>query len=183
MTATKTAPPTTFPTLTPEEFKNRLGLDPELALIDVRSPAEYRGCHLAIATNAPLDTLDPDAIKDGLDLAEGKPLYVVCQAGGRSRKACQLLHAAGISVVNVDGGTPACEKAGVGVTRGKQAMSLERQVRIAAGSLVAVGTLLGVTVNPWLLVIPGFVGCGLVFAGVTDFCGMGMLIAKMPWSR
>jgi hypothetical protein len=62
-------------------------------------------------------------------------------------------------------------------------ISLERQVRIAAGTLVATGTLLGAFVSPWWLILPGFVGGGLIFAGVTDFCGMAMLLARMPWNK
>lgn len=62
-------------------------------------------------------------------------------------------------------------------------MSLERQVRIAAGLLVVLGTALGYFVHPYLLGLPAFVGAGLVFAGITDTCGMGMLLAKMPWNQ
>ncbi|MFT5465746.1 MAG: hypothetical protein ACI8UO_000841 [Verrucomicrobiales bacterium] len=61
-------------------------------------------------------------------------------------------------------------------------MSLERQVRVAAGLMVFIGTLLAL-LNPWFLIIPGFVGAGLAFAGITDSCAMGMLIAKAPWNR
>jgi hypothetical protein len=67
-------------------------------------------------------------------------------------------------------------------------MSLERQVRIAAGALVATGAALA-AFGPdpmWRQIgvgLAGFIGCGLVFAGVTDTCGMAMLIAKMPWNQ
>jgi rhodanese-related sulfurtransferase len=98
--------------------------------------------------------------------------------------ACERLAAAGVaSVVNVEGGTLAWEKAGLPVVRGKKAMSLERQVRIAAGSLVLIGTVLGAFVHPYALGLAGFVGAGLVFAGITDTCGMGMLLARMPWNQ
>ena len=85
--------------------------------------------------------------------------------------------------VNVEGGTLAWEQAGLPVVRGKKAMSLERQVRIAAGSLVVLGTALGAFVHPGFLGLSAFVGAGLVFAGVTDTCGMGMVLARMPWNR
>lgn len=62
-------------------------------------------------------------------------------------------------------------------------MSLERQVRIAAGSLVFIGVALGWFVHRGFFAVPAFVGAGLVFAGLTDFCGMGLLLAKMPWNR
>ena len=85
--------------------------------------------------------------------------------------------------MNVEGGTQAWEQAGLPVVRGKKTISLERQVRIAAGALVFLGTILGAAVSPYLLIIPGFVGAGLVFAGITDTCGMGMMLAKMPWNQ
>ena len=77
----------------------------------------------------------------------------------------------------------ACIAAGLPIVRGKAAMSLERQVRIAAGSLVLIGILLSLFVHPYLLGLSAFVGAGLVFAGITDTCGMGMLLARMPWNR
>ncbi len=92
--------------------------------------------------------------------------------------------AAGLSdVINIEGGTSAWEQAGLPVVRGKKAMSLERQVRIAAGSLILVGVILSFVVHPYLIGISAFVGAGLVFAGITDTCGMGMMLAKMPWNQ
>ena len=81
------------------------------------------------------------------------------------------------------GGTLAWDKAGLPVQRGQKAMSLERQVRIAAGSLVFTGAALGFFVHPYFIGLSAFVGAGLVFAGITDTCGMGMMIAKMPWNQ
>ena len=86
-------------------------------------------------------------------------------------------------MVNVEGGTSAWDEAGLPVERGKEAVSLERQVRIAAGFLVFVGTTLGVVHHEYWLGIPAFVGAGLMFAGITDTCGMGMMLAKMPWNQ
>jgi len=85
--------------------------------------------------------------------------------------------------VNVEGGTLAWDQAGLPVTRGKKMMSLERQVRIAAGSLVLIGVVLAWMVHPYLIRLSAFVGAGLVFAGITDTCGMGMLLARMPWNQ
>ena len=80
-------------------------------------------------------------------------------------------------------GIPAWEQTGGSVVRGKKAISLERQVRIAAGSLVLLGAVLALTVNLWFVVLSAFIGAGLLFAGVTDTCGMGMLLARMPWNQ
>ncbi len=184
MTAIDTASEkATVRSITPEELKGLLALGHAIELIDVRTPVEYRGAHVTAASNKPLDKLDAEAIKAARADCADQPLYVVCQSGARSHKACEQLLASGVVAVSVEGGTPACEKAGVPITRGKAVISLERQVRIGAGSLVALGVLLGALVNPWYLVVPGFVGCGLIFAGVTDWCGMGLMLAKMPWNR
>ena len=98
--------------------------------------------------------------------------------------ACQKLEAAGYeSVVNLEGGTSAWQAAGLQVVEGKKAMSLERQVRIAAGSLIVIGAAIGYFVHPGGYGLSAFVGAGLVFAGLTDTCAMGMMIAKMPWNQ
>ena len=95
-----------------------------------------------------------------------------------------MLQQAGLqNVINVEGGTQACTRTALPLVRGKKAMSLERQVRIAAGSLVVVGVTLGWFVHPVFFGLSAFVGSGLVFAGITDTCGMGMLLARMPWNR
>ena len=151
-------------------------------LIDVRTPVEFREVHVEFARNVPLDRLDPAGLLR--DRRPGEPLYVICQSGGRGRQACERLLAAGCAdVANVDGGTRACVEAGLPVVRGKKAVSLERQVRIAAGLLVLVGAALGWLIHPAFVGLSAFVGAGLVFAGVTDTCGMGMILARMPWNR
>jgi hypothetical protein len=85
-------------------------------------------------------------------------------------------------VINIEGGTLSCEQTELPLVRGKKTISLERQVRIAAGSLVLLGLVLSLT-HPWFIGLSGFVGAGLIFAGITDTCGMGMLLARMPWNR
>lgn len=156
----------------------------EVDLIDVRTPVEFREVHAEYARSLPLDSLDPRAIAADRGRHPDRPLYLICQRGNRSSKAVQKLVDAGIeNVVNVDGGTSAWVAAGLPVVRGKNAISLERQVRIAAGSLVLLGALLGYFVHPYFIGLSAFVGAGLVFAGITDTCGMGMMLAKMPWNR
>jgi rhodanese-related sulfurtransferase len=116
--------------------------------------------------------------------SQDETLYVVCRTGSRGEKACEKFRQAGFTnVVNVDGGTLACEQAGLPVVRGKKAMSLERQVRIAAGSLVLIGAVLSWFLHPAFIGLSAFVGAGLIFAGITDTCGMGMMLARMPWNR
>ena len=173
-------------TISPQQLAKLLGSDKSIRLIDVRTPAEFGEVHVERARNLPLDRLDPAAVT-----AEGGdgPIYFICKSGGRSGKACERLMAAGVTdVISIDGGTAACEAAGLPVVRGRKAMSLERQVRIAAGALVFGGVLLAAFVDNDMLEkvglgIAGFVGAGLVFAGVTDTCGMAMLISRLPWNQ
>jgi rhodanese-related sulfurtransferase len=156
----------------------------ELDLIDVRTPAEYREVHLDFARNIPLDQLDPTAVMQARNGSHNEPLYLVCRSGSRGEKACEKFRHAGFTnVINVDGGILACEQAGMSLVRGKKTISLERQVRITAGLLVLLGTMLGWLIHPAFIGLSAFVGAGLVFAGITDTCGMGMLLARMPWNR
>lgn len=116
--------------------------------------------------------------------AEGREVLVLCQTGKRATVAANLLAQQLPNPIHVvEGGTAAWVAAGLPHNKGASVMSLERQVRIAAGSLVLVGVILSVTVAPGFIWLSGFIGAGLIFAGVTDTCGMGLMLAKAPWNR
>jgi rhodanese-related sulfurtransferase len=175
-------------TVSPRQLQDLCTRGEPINLIDVRTPAEFGEVHVDFARNVPLDRLDPKQIQSDHAQHTG-PIYFVCRSGSRSKTACERMIAAGISdVISVEGGTTACDAAGLPVVRGKKAMSLERQVRIAAGALVAIGAALA-AFGPdplWKNIgagLAGFVGCGLVFAGITHTCGMAMLISRMPWNQ
>jgi len=170
--------------ITPEQLKQADDKGERVELIDVRTPAEFREVHVSFARNVPLDRLDPAAIRAELGEKCANPLYLICRSGARGKQACEKLAAAGMTnVVNVEGGTLACEAAGLPLVRGKKTISLERQVRIAAGALVLVGAVLGLLVHPYWVGLSAFVGAGLIFAGITDTCGMAMCLARMPWNQ
>jgi len=170
-------------TITPgelDELRKRQAVD----LIDVRTPAEFREVHIDFARLVPLESFDPQRVMAGRPVAADEPLYVVCRSGSRAKRACELMVDRGYgNVVVVEGGTLGWENAGLPVVRGKKAISLERQVRIAAGTLVLTGSLLGAFVHPAFIGLAAFVGAGLIFAGVTDRCSMGLLLARMPWNQ
>lgn len=169
-------------TISPQEIAEFIRQGKSLELIDVRTPAEFQEVHLTCARNVPLDRLDPKAIVQSRG-GSTEPIYVICKSGGRGKQAAEAFTSAGFAnVLNVEGGTTACVAAGLPNVRGKKAMSLERQVRIAAGSLVLLGVGLSF-LHPWLIGLSAFVGAGLVFAGVTDTCGMAYLLGKMPWNQ
>lgn len=170
-------------TITPTDIRKLVQTGYAIELIDVRTPAEFREIHAVGAQNIPLDEIDPENVLRNRR-SECEPLYFICRSDSRAKKACEAFHAIGYTnVVNVAGGTIAWDDLNLPVVRGKKTISLERQVRIAAGSLVVLGVILGWLVHPWLTGIAAFVGAGLVFAGVTDTCGMAMMLAKMPWNQ
>ena len=174
----------TIKTISPRELQELKTAGRAVELIDVRTPMEFREVHADFAVNVPLDVLDPAKVVQNRHAPAEMPLYLVCRSGGRGKQACEKFIAAGFpNVVNVEGGTLAWIEAGLPVVRGKRVVSLERQVRIAAGSLVLLGILLGRFVHPAFYGLSAIVGAGLVFAGITDTCGMGLLLAKMPWNR
>lgn len=170
-------------TITPQQLAE-LCKQGKIELIDVRTPVEFCEVHVGAARNVPLDRLDPATLMQSRNGSKDEPLYLICRSGSRGRQACEKFLAAGFTnVVHVEGGTLACVESGLPVVRGKKAISLERQVRIAAGLLVLLGALLGWLVHPAFIGLSAFVGAGLVIAGVTDTCGMGMMLARMPWNQ
>lgn len=171
------------PSISPRELQQRLAHSPALRLLDVRTPPEFTSAHILGATLVPLDRLDLTPTSQLC--AEGECLYVICQSGMRARKAIQKLHAAGINnTMLVEGGMDEWINAGLPIERGKTTvLPLMRQVQIVVGSISAIGAGLALTVNPLFAIIPLFMGCGLIFAGVSGICGLAILLAKMPWNR
>ena len=128
-----------------EESNRQRQLNNHIPLIDVRTPAEYGSMHANGAVSHPMESLDLEKIP----FAKDHEIHVICQSGGRSIKVSQKLEAAGFTnIVNIEGGTSAWHAAGLPVAEGKKVMSLERQVRIAAGSLVVLGVAVGQFVHP-----------------------------------
>jgi len=151
--------------------------------LDVPTPSEFDEFHIEQAISHPLDQLDPTKVQGWLS---GKSAcVVVCRGGTRATKAAETLRQAGISNVQVlEGGMLEWEAAGLPAIRsGRSVLPLERQVRIAAGAMNLAGVILGFTVDPRFFYLSGFIGAGLVFAGITDWCGMAILLSKMPWNQ
>jgi rhodanese-related sulfurtransferase len=165
------------PRITVEELTRALAGAGAPLVVDVRLPAEYRAVHLEPSMSLPLDEL---ARRRG-ELSRERELVLLCRTGARARLAAAEL--TGLRTRVLEGGIVAWQEAGHPVVEGKAHMSLERQVRIAAGALACTGGVLAVTVSPWFGLLPAFVGAGLVYAGVTDRCGMAMLLGKLPYNR
>jgi rhodanese-related sulfurtransferase len=168
--------------VTPEELRELLGSDKDVRLIDVRRTPEFREVHVVGARSVPYGRLSTEQLLTDGD--ETSPYYFICTAGKRSEKACEKARKLGLAnVVSVEGGTNGCVAAGLPVERGRKAFSLERQVRIAAGAMVFIGAVLALTVHPYWAALPAFVGAGLVYAGITNSCGMALVLAELPWNR
>ena len=170
--------------ITVADFNRLLSAQPGMSVIDVRTPVEFAEVHVAQAYSAPLDSLSPEALAAAGRVGKDRPVYLLCRSGARATKAAEQFDRDGHEAVVVEGGTLAWIAAGLPVQRGPvQIMSLERQVRIAAGAIVLTGVLLGWFVHRGFFGLSAFVGAGLIFAGITDWCGMGLLLAKAPWNQ
>lgn len=175
--------PMPIPRLPPREFATVLGQGLPLSVVDVRTAKEFAACHVLGAVNLPLDQVSIEAVA-ALRRGPG-PIYLLCQSGVRATAAGERLAAAGMTeVVVVDGGTAGCVQAAIPVLRsGGSVFSLERQLRTIIGLGVCTGALLAWSVHPAWIGLSAFFGAGLVFAGVTDLCPLGLLLARMPWNR
>lgn len=161
-------------------LNEKLGKE-DLHLVDVREYAEFAGGRVSGAKLLPLGEIE----KRHAEIDHAKPIYVMCRTGRRSGEAQKKLKSLGFTnVINVAGGFKAWKKEDLPFEKDDKApWALERQVRFVAGLLVLLGVFLSLTVHPYFIVISAFVGAGLTFAGATDWCGMAMLLAKMPWNQ
>ncbi|MDK1359888.1 rhodanese-like domain-containing protein [Arthrobacter sp. zg-Y1219] len=154
----------------------------DVVVLDVRSAAEFESVHIAGSYNVPLPLLSEDTADFAARLS-GR-IVLACQSGVRAEQARQHLAAAGISTATVlAGGVPGFAAAGGDVVRGKARWDMERQVRLAAGSLVLVGVLGGRFVTPKLRLLAGGIGTGLTFSAATNTCAMGKALSVMPWNK
>ncbi|ETZ07030.1 inner membrane protein YgaP [Holospora obtusa F1] len=167
-------------TITASELKKKLDKD-EVLLIDVRGPAEHRSECIDGAFLIPLGEISIDKLP-----STKRPIVIHCRSGKRSADACAKLLAStpSLDVASLEGGIVAWSRAGFNVKKsGSTILPLDQQTQIATGFIVFSGTILGTLINPTFYILPGFIGAGLMFAGLTGWCGMAKLLAKMPWNR
>lgn len=154
----------------------------EVMLVDVREPAEHASENIPGATLVPLGTVCKSKVPE----THGKKLVIHCRSGKRGGTACEKLLAEdpNLEVYNLEGGIMAWEQAGNKVaSSGKSILPLDRQVQLTIGLFLITGSVLGYVFSPAWFIFTGLIGCGLTFAGLTGFCGLAMLIAKMPWNQ
>ena len=164
------------------QFENEMKDGKTAQCLDVREPAEYSQIRVDPFTLCPLSSLSDRSVAS---LEKSRTTYLLCRSGSRACQAADKLEKMGFSDLRViEGGLGAFEAAGRPLIKGaSKVWSLERQVRFAAGSLVLAGILCAHFVNYAGILLSLFVAAGLIFSAVTDTCGMGMLLARMPWNR
>lgn len=154
-------------------------------LVDVREGFEHAEESIAGSELHPLSKFDPDRVRE---LASDRRVVFHCKSGVRSKDAAGRFARAATTdgtVFHLAGGIEAWKAAGRPCERSASAprIGVMRQVQITAGFLVTLGVVLGLTLSPWFLALSAFVGCGLMFAGLSGWCGMAMLLGRMPWNR
>jgi len=167
--------------ISPKDASALASQDAQVKFLDVRSVLEFSQAHIKDSINVPIDMLTMKVN----ELSQAKQTYIVlCRTGNRSPMAADMLIQSGIHGVEVmDGGITGWQKEGLAVIKGEGGISLERQVRVMAGSIVLLGILLSWFIHPWFIGISLFVSCGLIYAGLTDNCMMGMLLMKLPYNK
>jgi rhodanese-related sulfurtransferase len=151
----------------------------ETVLLDVRSPIEFESEHIAGSINVPLGELEARCE----EVPRKGQLVVVCRSGKRAERGAFALMGKGFQPQVLAGGLMAWRKAGLPVKEGKKMLPIERQIQLIVGIGVLTGVLLGTLVSPWFLIIPGFFGAGLTFAGLSGTCALGLLLMKAPWNQ
>jgi rhodanese-related sulfurtransferase len=163
------------------QVQRMLADDPSVRILDVRTGGEFLGVHIPGSYNVPLDTLSEHA-PDLADLEH--PVVLVCQSGGRATQAHQHLRTAGKDRLHIlEGGMNAWTAAGGDVVRGETTRwAMDRQVRLAAGSMVLAGVLASVVAPKAKWLAAGVAG-GLVYSAVSNTCAMAGVLAKLPYNR
>lgn len=162
------------------DLKRRLEAGETIQIIDVRSPGEYAAGHIPFAVNMPLEQVDSRLD----DLRQHTPVVLVCQSGRRAELCAQQIKHHRSDLLLLEGGTDAWQGQGLPMVQcSASRWSIERQVRLTAGLLVLTGTVLSTVLASGWVYLAMFVGAGLTFAGLTNFCGMASLFALMPWNR
>jgi rhodanese-related sulfurtransferase len=154
----------------------------QAVLVDVREPAEHQAEYISAAALVPLSTVCLKALPS----STGKKLVLHCRSGKRSASACEKLLAENpnLDIYNLEGGIMAWASAGNPVKKsGSFFLPLDRQVQMTIGLCVLTGSILGYFVSPKFFLLTGFFGAGLTFAGLTGYCGLAMIMAKMPWNQ
>lgn len=170
-------------TISPQEAARWLAAG-EAILIDVREADEFRAEHIAYASSLPLGELEN--LIGHMSIPAARKLIFQCLKGGRGEKACLLVGRGGgfpNEIYNLEGGLDAWKEAGLPVVTAGTGLSVFRQVQMIAGSIVVLMIVLGFLGLTLGFILAGFIGAALFLAGLTGWCGLAMLLSRMPWNR
>lgn len=169
-------------TISPSQAKESISSHPagSYAIVDVRSPDEFKHEHIEGSINMPLDTV----LEHAETLRTYGHVYLYCRSGNRSGQACVRLHDAQIAhAVSIEGGIDDLKRVGFPTIKGSRVIPLQQQVLLGAGTIVATGIVLSALISPWFQLISLFASLGLVYAGLSGNCMLALLLARMPWNR
>ncbi len=169
-------------TISPSQAKEAIASHPagSYAIVDVRSPDEFKHEHIEGSINMPLDTV----LEHAETLRTYQHVYLYCRSGNRSGQACVRLHDAQIAhAFSIEGGIDDLKRAGFATIKRSGVLPLQQQVLLGAGSIIASGLVLSALVSPWFQLISLFASMGLIYAGVSGNCMLALFLARMPWNR
>lgn len=169
-------------TISPQDVYHTIGTLPSgsYAIIDVRSPDEFKHEHIEGSINMPLDTV----LEHAETLRSYEHIYLYCRSGNRSGQACVRLHNAQLAhAVSIEGGIDDMKRAGFHTVKTSNTLPLQQQVLLGAGSIVATGIVLSALVSPWFQLLSLFASLGLIYAGFSGNCMLARVLMLMPWNR
>lgn len=165
--------------IAPQELSQAVELGGNVLIVDVRTPAEFESEHISGAINIPLSDLPRQLPQTSAN----EQLVLACRTDRRATAAAELLAAQGLAPKVLTGGVTAWRTSGLPLIEGRKSIPLDRQVQMIAGGLILSTTLLALFVNKRWLAVPGFIGAGLTYAGLSGNCGLAMILSRAPWNR
>jgi len=172
--------------ISPDEALSLLS-ENKAVLIDVRTPKEFESEHIPYAVSIPLDDLEQAFEK--WHLADDRIILFQCQKGKRGELACEFFEQLPTfkqKILNLDGGIDGWKQAGlpvIGKAELAHEISIFRQFTMIIGTiLILLATLAYNGLTPALVMV-ALLGAALLIAGVTGWCGLTLLLAKMPWNK
>ena len=174
-------------TITARDFVQYHANDDDVCVIDVRTIPEIKSSHFKNSINIPLQGLTAERVTERLARCDKSPsiLFLLCQGGKRAQTAAEQLDGKiSQELVVIEGGVNALKQANAPlIQNASSSVSIERQVRIVAGSIVLFGAIMAAVYSPSFIIISGIVGAGLIFAGITNNCTLGNFLTRMPWNK
>jgi rhodanese-related sulfurtransferase len=165
--------------ISPDELKNLINKG-NISLIDIREVDEHKTGYIENSINMPMSKFDIKTVEK----IESENIVIYCLSGMRCEKILgQLSQIENKNIFKLNGGINAWKSINGAIIRDGSAFSIMQQVLMIAGSLVLLGSILSLSLNINWVFLPMFIGAGLLFAGITGWCGMAKILSFMPWNK